>query len=354
MSGSRSTITAVEPLVNTGQRYPILSEWMKGAGSKHPYATEFQAAPKYDYGQWAELDYLESLLSGLHRAGAGRLEGKRRDFRKLRDKPGHLGMRAELVVAGRLADRGIGFDFGATGTPQPDMVLRDLGLGIEVTTRSTNAEWVLKRELAMAMRVHRPKVHFLMEYSAKPFTIRSKVREQIIQEVHRAVTDDESEVHCVVRPAKDGQPAITLKVTIQPMGKYQIGFWPDVRLAESPDLLKPLMIDGEEALVGAMEEKRKRRQAEAMPTVLVVDVAGIEGSWLRTTRSWGDRLVQLIKPNHRFAALAVMVSAGWRTDFRLILGESRYVSASIIPELKELEWRLGLKQLEVKPPQLRP
>ncbi len=175
----------MEPLVNTGQRYPILSEWMKGAGPKHPYATEFQAAPKYDYGQWAELDYLESLLSGLHRAAPGRLEGKRRDFRKLRDKPGHLGMRAELVVAGRLADRGIGFDFGATDTPQPDMVLRDLGLGIEVTTRSTNAEWVLKRELAMAMRVHRPKVHLLMEYSAKPFTIRSKVREQIIQEVDR-------------------------------------------------------------------------------------------------------------------------------------------------------------------------
>lgn len=315
---------------------------MNGANAEHPFADTLRRPEAEDFGQWTTLDEVERVLVTLQKAAPQRLEGKRRDFRALRLDDGLRGMKAELVFAAYLALHGVAFDFGASGTPQPDLVLRALDLGVEITTRKSDALWDLREHLARAMADVRPRVRLSLEFSARPFAIRSKVKEAITKEVRAAAAAGETEVYCVIRPAGNGHAAITLKITIMP--RPGLGYFPEVHVQHPGPLLTPLMRDVEDELVVAMEDKRKRRQGEAMPTVLVVDLAHVSGAWLRSTHIWGKRLLDLIQPEHGFAALAIIVTSAWTTNFRFILGESAYAPPTVIESLRTFEQALGLTQ----------
>lgn len=75
-----------------------------------------------------------------------------KDFRNARISDDLRIVRSELVADGMLAAAGVGFDFGARGgTPQPDLVLREISLGIEIKNRTFDGLRELERNLDAAV-----------------------------------------------------------------------------------------------------------------------------------------------------------------------------------------------------------
>lgn len=206
----------VPKLADLDGRFPLLADWMKSVRPGHlwgPYEIH-DDFPGYD--AFAEYEGVEATLRTLYAARPGRLDSKRREFRGVRSAGEMRGLQAELAFGARLAREGIPFDFGAPGAPQPDLVLRAIDLGIELTSRRADPTWDLTWHLRMALRDLRPRVNVLLQFSAAPFSIRTKIRDDLTEEIRRAVRDGEQEVYCVVRPPRPGEHAITLKATIVP------------------------------------------------------------------------------------------------------------------------------------------
>lgn len=114
------------PAVDVPHRYPVLCRWMDGANPEHPFMGALSRPDAEDLGQWDTLDEVEKVLETLQKAAPQRLEGKRRECRALGTGDDGLRGKAELVFAAYVAQHRIALNFGAPGTPQPDLVLRTL------------------------------------------------------------------------------------------------------------------------------------------------------------------------------------------------------------------------------------
>lgn len=325
-------------LADQRARFPLLSEWMTGIRPPHPWAYELndEFDKKYGYDTFADYEPVESVLKAVYDAAPERLDGKRRDFRSLRAGQDMRGLETELSFAARLALHGVAFDFGAPSTPQPDLVLRDANLGIEVTHRKADPTWDLMWHLKQAFQSRKssPQLHIDLEFSAMPFAIRSRVRDGLVDEIRRAVAEGESTVHCVVRPARGGQPAITVKATFCP-AKQAFGF-PRIRFVEDVNRYRVLMADIEDAIVQTMREKRKRRQAAAMPTALIVNLNRVKGAHLRPSSAWVDRLLSLIEPEDEFIGVGLLYGRRWDPESPLILVRNPHVDSSQLADLRLL------------------
>lgn len=325
-------------LADQCERFPLLSHWIAGAKLSHPWAYEIhdEFDTKYGYDTFAGYEPVEAVLRTMRAAKPNRIEGKRRDFRSVRSGPGMQAIETELTFAARLAAHGIAFDFGAPSTPQPDLVLCDLGLGIEITHRKADPTWDLKWHLknVFQSRASSTQLHIELEFSAMPFAIRSKVRDALVDEIRRAAMEGESTVHCVVRPARGGQPAITVKATIYPT-KHAYGF-PKIKFSEDVDRYRVLMADVEDAIVQTMRDKRKRRQAAAMPTALMIDLNRVKGAHLRPSNAWVDRLLGLIEPEDKFVGVGLLYGRHWDPESPLILVRNPHVDAGELSGLRTL------------------
>jgi hypothetical protein len=201
---------------------PTLSEWVAGCGPSHPL-TEALA----DGSRLEEWQHLETLLMALENARPPRLAGKRREFRSLRGLERYGDLLSELRVAAWLVDRDVRLEFGQQGGPQPDLVLPDFGLGIEVTRRQRTPDTDLRRAISRGVRAAIPSgdrpawlrsgkelPHPVVRVSGHPITIRSKVLEAIADEVEEAIRQDQKQVHAVLRPARDGYSAVVANISL--------------------------------------------------------------------------------------------------------------------------------------------
>jgi hypothetical protein len=94
------------------------------------------------------LAAFDTIISRLEAAQPLRLAAELKDFRNARTSDDLRIVRSELVAGGMLAAAGVGFDFGARGgTPQPDLVLRETSLGIEIKNRTLDGLRELERNL---------------------------------------------------------------------------------------------------------------------------------------------------------------------------------------------------------------
>jgi hypothetical protein len=94
------------------------------------------------------LAAFDTIISRLEAARPLRLTAELKDFRNARTFDDLRIVRSELVAGGMLAAADVGFDFGARGgTPQPDLVLRETSLGIEVKNRTLDGLRELERNL---------------------------------------------------------------------------------------------------------------------------------------------------------------------------------------------------------------
>jgi hypothetical protein len=159
------------------------------------------------------LDDLDELLLELIEHGPTRLDGKRRDFRALTDRDRWDDLRAELIVARWLTRRGIDYAFGAPGEPAPDIVVADPTVGVEVTRRRHDGAAELRWAIFHAvLDAPKPKPQPLITLSAHPLAIRRRVLDAIVDAFREAAASDERTVHAVVRPQRDGYPAITAEI----------------------------------------------------------------------------------------------------------------------------------------------
>jgi hypothetical protein len=326
-------------LTEYGQRLPVLSEWMRGANPSHAWGGPRYSAKHANY--WvAQHRGVEDVLAMLPAAEPGRLDGKRRTFRSLRTVHELRNLASELSFAARLARRDVPFDFGSTSSPQPDLVLRNADLGIEVTSRQADPLWDLIWHLksTFGFTTSELQVRITLEFSAMPFAIRTKVREALTAEIRRAALEDERTVYCVVRPALGGRPAITVKATVSPTRRF-LGF-PQVTFTDDRHRYRVLMADIEQAIVDAMREKRKVRQARSMPSALVIDVGRIKGA--RPSTAGLDRLLQLPEPRDEFVGLGIIHGPGWATESPLILARNPHVPPECLGDLRQLCWDLQL------------
>jgi len=211
-----------------------------------------------------------------------------------------------------------------------------VNLGIELTTRRADPTWDLVWYLKQTFGFIKsePKLHIDLEFNAMPFAIRAKVRDELTNEIRRAAEEGENTVYCVVRPAFGGRPATTVKATIYPV-RRTLGF-PRVRFTEDVNRYRVLMADIEQAIVRAMRERRKVKQARSMPSVLVIDVGRIKGAHLRPTTAWVDRLLALVEPGDDFLGVGLVYGRGWTPEPPLILVRNPHVDSQRLNDLRDL------------------
>lgn len=84
------------------------------------------------------LAAFDTIISRLEAAQPLPHAAELKDFRNARTSDDLRIVRSELVAAGMLAAAGVGFDLSARGgSPQPDLVLRETSLGIEIKNRTS-------------------------------------------------------------------------------------------------------------------------------------------------------------------------------------------------------------------------
>jgi hypothetical protein len=255
-----------------------LDSWLTGVSEAHPvFRQKSMASPEDE--DW--LDDLDELLLELIEHGPTRLDGKRRDFRALTDRDRWDDLRAELIVARWLTRRGIDYAFGAPGEPAPDIVVADPTVGVEVTRRRHDGAAELRWAIFHAvLDAPKPKPQPLITLSAHPLAIRRRVLDAIVDAFREAAASDERTVHAVVRPQRDGYPAITAEIDF----RGGVSAVPRMLYLPSATSIGPTLLDVEDVVVRALEEPRKIKQSASMPTILVIDVSVLPNvTWLRPT-----------------------------------------------------------------------
>jgi hypothetical protein len=300
-----------------------LAQWLQGARPEHPLLRDIALG-----GMDEHLDAVEAMLRQLEKVSPMRLAGKRRDFRRLDASARWWDLCSELQLAAWLAMRGVPFEFGAPGSPQPDLVLTDLGFGLEVTRRERRARHDLVMTVFRAVLsvraewVNKPRP--VIYLTGQPLTIRVRV----LQEIHDAVVDSlragEREVMAVVRPSCDGLPAMTARIDLHG-GRSVV---PHVCYTAEAAALAAPMADVEDLVVDCLTDRQKDRQAASMPTALVIDVSRLSDIvWLRTPGMWSRRLPQLLTVDHHFVAVGLML-ASLGSPPRMGIGIGPWASAS--------------------------
>jgi hypothetical protein len=303
----------------------------------HPYACKFDPSVPDDDERWLTFDEAEAVLQTLDNVHPLRIERKRRDFRRLDTDQALSSMRAELLFAAYLARHEVRFDFGGGDQPQPDLVLADSNLAIEITAKTSDHATELYDLVSEAVRSVDPTVTVGMQFSATPFSIRGHARTAVVNAVLHALEAGDAIVEHEVRPANDGIEAITSRITLDHRSE-DCG----ERRVQSGPLLTPLMSDVEAAVAGVMADDQKRAQIESMPTVLMVDISSISGAWLRPMNVWLGQLQSILQDEHAVAALGVMVTSGWQPDIRLAMATSPIAPPDIVEDIEQLQRSLGL------------
>lgn len=320
--------------------YPVLASWMKGARSDHIWGYSLNADP-HDPDALPEYQPIEATLRALQESNPARLDGKRREFRTVRTAAEFRGLQVELSFGAMLARHGIAFDFGAPGMPQPDFVLRHLELGIELTAKRADPLWDLKWHLHAELRDISPRLAVHLTFSAPPFSIRTKVRDALVEEIRRAAQDGEREVYCVVRPAGHGEPAITVRVLLSPSTWHR---WPQIRVEGDGNAHRLLLADAERAIVAAMEDKRKKRQGQSMPTLLLVDVSDVKHVQTRSNAAWLQQFAQFLTRERVFVGFGIIHSPRW-LDARVAICENSTADLQALHDLRSLGRALKLRVL---------
>lgn len=286
---------------------------MRGASDEHPLVRYPDAVN--DWGP---------LLAEVDATGAARLASKRRDFRAIREVPRLLDLGSELEVLLWMHRHSLRPEFGAAGgNPMPDIVLPALGLGLEVTRLGRpNVGWQLVKRVRQEVIKHQPRVRATIRLDGYPVAVRASVWDEVLAEVRDSLENDARPVFAVLRPAHGASPAVTVTVSFdRPSGSVL----PKL-VAPPPGRTPVARHDVEELIAGVLTEKRKRRQGEAMPTILCVDVGGLMPAITRTdAETWSRRLAEILAENRdrtSFAALALVAFGFGSTGPRVALGVS--------------------------------
>ncbi|MEV7789675.1 hypothetical protein AB0O72_30480 [Streptomyces sp. NPDC088106] len=327
--------------------FPFLQDWMENTRQDHPLAdliAEATGNTPAGSSALAVVTAFENIIEALEKAKPERRGGVRRDFRKARTFDDLMITRAEMVAGAKLARAGVPFDFGRrNGATEPDLMLREMNLAIEVKARRLDGLQDLRDELQAALADVTPPVLVRLLPDSPPLVIKSATRDEVVAETLQRVRSRDlgSQSKAIEQPWSE-RPRLLLNIGISqgdylPNGSLVTafgGFWDAEPGAHLRD------VEGE--VLAALEDEQKVRQTDTRPTILLFDAARTGMAWIRSGRIWAQRLAMRLPDTTPFVGAAVMTPKLDDPDVGISLGMRENLSDQDRAAVDELAHRLGL------------
>jgi len=313
---------------------------MTGASELHPLRPLLQVDEPFVAG-W--LSTLDRILQQLDAQSPDRIKNKRREFCDLRTEQGFLEWRAEIVVAVKIGRAGLSFAFGDSSMPNPDLVIDQCNLGVEVTGKTPEGVIHLYDEIEAALR-DTPNSSVHLVFSRYPVRVNREHRDSIVQAVTTAARKAETsrEGAAFSETVDDPKNAGTVVIGIQVLPVPRLGTGHRVTWeTQAGDLSVPLS-SVEHAVFAIGGEPAKRRQAESMPTLLAVDVTRLGAGWIRPPHVWAQMLRAGMPADFPFAGLAVITPKLDDEDTEIGLAVSSNATAEARRSVESFAEAMGL------------
>jgi hypothetical protein len=343
-------------VLDDGPDRPTLARWMAGAVAAHPLLPLLtdKAPHATDI-----LNGFEVLLKSVEGADPSRWMSKRQVFKNIPFDSQLLAMRAEFVVAAMMATADVAFDLGNEDLPNPDFVLAS-GLGIEVTSKNPEGVKDLIETLEDCLQGF-ANCSVGLSFSHYPNRLQTEVRAAIVNEIVAEVRKVAEALpgmqagHVVsgtIQDSKNGTP-IEWQATVYPVARIlgQRVTW-ETHSGVLADSLDAILTE----LLYILEDPRKLKQAESMPTVLMVDIGRIGGGWMRPPKVWAQVLESRLPLSSPFVGLAVFAPSLDRTDADLALAVSSEASSVVREQIESFCIAIGLESVAPRAwaPQISP
>ncbi|MFE4976448.1 hypothetical protein ACFRAR_30645 [Kitasatospora sp. NPDC056651] len=101
--------------------------------------------------------------------------------------------------------------------------------------------------------------------------------------------------------------------------------------------------DVEAEVLKVLSDEQKIKQAEARPTILLVDAARTGNAWMRPEQIWARRLADLLPQDTPFVGVAVMIPRLDRADAPISIALRGNAPAEDLDAAKKLAVDLGLE-----------
>lgn len=325
--------------------YPRVMSWMKEARASHPLSELIDSVRDGGSSPGAATAILaafEQVIAGLEAVKPERLLTERADFRKARSWDDLLIVRAELVAGHKLAQAGVPFDFGVRGgSPQPDLVLKETELGIEVKARRLDGLRDLHNELEEALENAGAEVVVHIACRERPLYLKEAERRDLVSEVLDRVT---SGSYGTISAELDQPWAATPKLPLALRIFPDDSFFPGQRVfIEGGEALAGHLANIESEVIAVLTaDEQKASQAASMPTLLLVDIARAGVGWIRPERVWAQVLAVRLPETTPFIGAAVMVPRLDSPNVELAVAVRPDAGESQRGALQGLASRLGL------------
>ncbi len=325
--------------------FPSLGRWMAGTRTTHPLRELFDAASPTDAATSPRrmiLVAFDTIISRLEAAQPLRLAAELKDFRNARTFDDLRIVRSELVAGGMLAAADVGFDFGSRGgTPQPDLVLRETNLGIEIKNRTLDGLRELERNLddAIADLVAPVTIHLACD--ERPLVIKTDVRAAIVQQAAGMIQAGQRGTF-VTQLDQPWAATPQLNLSVRVADRSPVPGSARVIFEEGFSSLPGPLDDAEAEVVKVLQDEQKIQQALTMPTILLVDAALTGMSVFRPINVWAQRLDVLLPTDTPFVGIAVMIPQLTRPDAPLALVTRAGIDSATLAAVKKLAADLGL------------
>jgi hypothetical protein len=300
-----STETAADPW---SERWPALAEWI-GHRPTHPLRHNYEGTE----GQDAMLTILDGIMQDLDEAELERLQSKRNRFAAVSTFEECMDQRTELLVADMLLRADVRFEFLAEGgKPQPDIQLLDTPLRLEITSRWTTQFGQLQDELEADLAGAGFEITF--RCAEHPVRILESERRRIREEIQARVAEGEPfEFTELIGTWRFRQSCLMLKISGTPSGTTASRA--DIQVTGA--VLTDHLNDVELLICDKLTDEAKNRQAEARPTMLIVEAARAGIGWIRSDEVWKRRLPTLLEEaDTKFVALGLMFIDNVAPDVR--------------------------------------
>ena len=332
--------------VSGHEMFPSLAAWMAATPKSHPLRELFDDAQPGDHPtsfRRMVLGAFDTIISRLEGAQPQRLGGERKDFQKARTHDELRVIRSELVAGGMLANARVSFDFGARkGIPEPDLMLRDANLSIEVKNRTLDGLRELESELAAAVTELEAPVTIYLACAERPLVIKEDVRKAIVQQTADRIQSGLRGT-AVTRLEQSWATTPQLDLSVRIADRSLVQGSSRVIFLEGFQSVPGNLQDAEAAVVKALEDEQKIRQALARPTILLVDAAVTGMSSFRPPRVWAQRLGSLLPNTTPFVGIAVMIPVLTSPDAPIALATRPSADPQDVLAVQELGRDLGLE-----------
>ncbi|MCX5097487.1 hypothetical protein OOK36_54505 [Streptomyces sp. NBC_00365] len=306
-----------------------------GDGQNHPLRRNIDRPSKHPdviRSWWRDpvLTCLEESLVLLEAAHPQGLDSMARTFGAF-DDPSWAGVeqflrhRAELVVASLLAEAQVPFRFNTAAGPDLLMGEEPSCMGIEISSRSPKSLFNLSQTLHEGLR-DRGLAHSVSIRTdpIPPVAIRTEVRNAIIEQILPADgSPGVRSLRVMAAPARpeDGIPESWVTITLGGSGTTMT----------SAPLDSPHMIAmARDVAKNVLRERRKIRQSQTMPTLLIVEVSGAD---LPDLRSWKQAFDRIWEEQDAFLGMAAMVASSNRRLPTFSFSINPYADTSGIADL---------------------